>query len=341
MHPPDDRRLTLPRHTRTSARLVLGFLDVRFQLIPRLLYDAGLGVLGTALTLSAAFDFRAAHSRVKNVASGALDDDATVTFAEMMEHAFYQGQNLVQARAIPRSGLSETLLLSLASGAHQNTRAAVLATLTGCSVSVPYPPQILYLHAVRPSVPLPIRAALCCAAASPWLLRHRFPVNRFSDNWRKGQRRSATTLMYMVKKWQYVAYKHLLLFGLNATVCLTGASVADGVPVFRLYWVALNAAYTSEFFLQTLVKRRYMRQGTMLLLNQLLMAVSSVAAAGVLGRFVSLPLSLLSLGLNFRPGGRGRDFWNAAAVLAAGALLTGQLGGSAGQLFIPSAGDGW
>lgn len=59
-------------------------------------------MLGTALTLTAAFDFRAAHSRVRNVASGALDDDATVTFSEMIEHSFYQGQNLVQARAEPR-----------------------------------------------------------------------------------------------------------------------------------------------------------------------------------------------------------------------------------------------
>lgn len=135
--------------------------------------------------------------------------------------------------------------------------------------------------------------------------------------------------MYMVKKWQYVAYKHLLLFGLDATVCLTGSAVAGSspdVPTFRLFWVALNAAYTCEFFLQTLVKRRYLRQGSMLLLNQLLMAASSVAAVGVLRRFVSAPLALLSLALNFRPGGRGRDFSSACAVLLVGAALAGRLG---------------
>lgn len=57
-------------------------------------YDIILGVLGTTLALSAAFEFK--HKHVRNVASGTLDEHATVTFAEMIEHSFYQGLNLFQ-----------------------------------------------------------------------------------------------------------------------------------------------------------------------------------------------------------------------------------------------------
>ena len=64
--------------------------------LPRALYDVVLALLGTALTLTAAFDFRQAHAHVKNVASGALEADATVTVSEMLEHAFYQMLNGVQ-----------------------------------------------------------------------------------------------------------------------------------------------------------------------------------------------------------------------------------------------------
>ena len=57
-----------------------------------------LGLSGTALTLTAARDFGPAHGRVRNVASGALDEKATVTSSEMIEHAFYQLLNLAQVR---------------------------------------------------------------------------------------------------------------------------------------------------------------------------------------------------------------------------------------------------
>jgi hypothetical protein len=60
------------------------------------LYDTILGVAGTLLSLTAAFDFRAHHSSVKNMASGSLDPHATITYDEMMEHSFYQGLNLIQ-----------------------------------------------------------------------------------------------------------------------------------------------------------------------------------------------------------------------------------------------------
>ena len=60
------------------------------------MFDALLGVAGVALALTAAADFEAAHSRVKNVASGALEQHATVSTGEMLEHSFYQVVNLVQ-----------------------------------------------------------------------------------------------------------------------------------------------------------------------------------------------------------------------------------------------------
>lgn len=59
--------------------------------------DSVFGALGCALTLSAASDFEKAHRRVDNRGrSGTLDEAATVTRAEMLEHAFYQVLNVVQ-----------------------------------------------------------------------------------------------------------------------------------------------------------------------------------------------------------------------------------------------------
>ncbi|KAJ1472707.1 hypothetical protein T484DRAFT_1839240 [Baffinella frigidus] len=66
--------------------------NILLDIIPPLAHDATLSLPGTALALSAAFDFRTAHSkqRVKNPASGALEDTTIVTFDEMLEHSFYQ-----------------------------------------------------------------------------------------------------------------------------------------------------------------------------------------------------------------------------------------------------------
>jgi hypothetical protein len=58
-------------------------------LVPPLLYDVVLGLLGLTATLTAASDF-ASHRRIRNPASGALDDKATITKDEMLEHSFYQ-----------------------------------------------------------------------------------------------------------------------------------------------------------------------------------------------------------------------------------------------------------
>ena len=83
---------------------------------------------------------------------------------------------------------------------------------------------------------------------------------------------------------------------------------------WRLYWVCLNTAYTFEFFLQTLVKRRHLTQRTMLLLNQMSMAASSAAALQVLGRGVCLPVAALSWCLNIAR--RQREVANTTLVVA-------------------------
>ena len=53
------------------------------------MFDVVLGLLGLTATLTAASDF-SSHRKIRNPASGALDDKATVTQDEMLEHAFYQ-----------------------------------------------------------------------------------------------------------------------------------------------------------------------------------------------------------------------------------------------------------
>ena len=132
-------------------------------------------------------------------------------------------------------------------------------------------------------------------------------------------------MLYRMKKWQYLLYKHCLLHGLNASLALSGGRLLDGgaaaivsTPAFRLYWMCLNTAYVMEFFMQTLVKRHYMSQGWMLLLQQCLMLVSTLAALSVLSVVRPL-LCVLSFGLNMTR--RGSEVSNCAAVLAVAAVL--------------------
>jgi hypothetical protein len=69
--------------------LFAGLVDRFTPFIDSFAWDVMLGLAGTAATVTAALDFKH-HKHVKNVASGVLDEDATVTDAEMLEHAFYQ-----------------------------------------------------------------------------------------------------------------------------------------------------------------------------------------------------------------------------------------------------------
>jgi len=74
----------------------------------------------------------------------------------------------------------------------------------------------------------------------------------------------------------------------------------------------LNTAYTFEFFLQTLVKKKYLLQTTMIHIQQLLILASTIAAIYVLKR-VNIILSLLSLILNFI--NRKQDTMNTMFIL--------------------------
>ena len=104
---------------------------------------------------------------------------------------------------------------------------------------------------------------------------------------------------------KYLLYKHCLLHGLNISLALDGgrAQAVGGAalgdrPYFRFYWITLNASYVMEFFLQTLVRRRRLRQRDMLRMQQTLMAVATVAALRVL-RGVRVAPAALSLVLQF------------------------------------------
>lgn len=251
--------------------LLLGAWEIctHSESVRHIVYDTVLGVMGVTLTLTAAMEFP--HTGVVNVASGTLDEHATVTQGEMLEHSFYQGLNLV---------------------------------------------QILYLHALAPHMELHTRLLLALLATAPWAARGLFPVNRFSDNYTKADARSTwlVRLLYRVKKWQYVFYKHFLLHGLNASAAMLGLAALPLDWGFRAYWLLLNASYVMEFFLQTLVKKRRLSQTAMLGLQKVLMAASSLAAARVLAQ-VNLWVSLGSLALNFAH--RGHDVLNTALLLAA------------------------
>jgi hypothetical protein len=67
-----------------------------------LCFDVCLGVLGTFLAASAAYEH--GRKRVVNTASGTLDAHATVTRGEMIEHAYYQALNTMQVRKRKQGG---------------------------------------------------------------------------------------------------------------------------------------------------------------------------------------------------------------------------------------------
>jgi hypothetical protein len=244
----------------------------------RLAFHVALGCLGVALTLSAAHDFRS-HEHVKQKASGTLEKHATVTVSEMLEHSFFQAINLVQIVTLHALGSGSGLVSS---------RWA--------------------------------RAALALAATTPWLARGRFPVNSFRLNYEGVPLREYTAelALYRIKKWQFVFYKHALLHGLNVSAATTApgapAAALTRQPLFLLYWIALNTSYSAEFFLQTLVKKGYMEQSTLLKLQRLLMLAASICAAYVL-TYVRPAVALASFALNMLH--RGHDVANTALVLAA------------------------
>lgn len=281
---PQTTRLFCRRHARRHRTagavhlfwLLVGTVDVAARagsgegVCGALLYDVILGISGISVTLTAAFDFQQHHDKVKNVASGTLDDDATVTFSEMIEHSFYQGLNLLQALHVHASGHFSSVTWS-------RLGPASLALIT-----------------------------------LPWLFRRCFPVNSFSDNYSSDKAFRWTNVMYRVKKWQYVFYKHALLHGINIALALSQPKAMSSSLTWRTYWLCLNTAYVMEFFLQTLVKRRVMGQRMMLALNAGLMIASSTSAIRVLFVHGHLLCTVASLVLQFV--NRGKDFINVAIV---------------------------
>ena len=111
---------------------------------------------------------------------------------------------------------------------------------------------------------------------APWLLRNRFPIHGFSQNWSKGSRTRAddTTkeaptkksinthseqqsgaktissdfglgdgeiILYRIKKTQYLFYKHVILHGLNISVALS----TNGPSLFS--WFRGEEASTTNY----------------------------------------------------------------------------------------------
>lgn len=278
-------------------------------------YDVILGILGTVATLTAARDFPHRHVYNQPGQSGTLSRSATVTQSEMIEHSFYQFLNLVHAMYLhwitwlhPKNYFN-----------HDDNSYSSQSTLS-------YPERAMALFFVT----------------SPWLLRKRFPVHSFSANWKKTDIHSPNdskttekgmmsskftkehcqnsttkleTILYQIKKWQYVFYKHVIFYGVNISVAIpnTNKSSINKTPLplrlsWRIFWIALNASYVMEFFLQTLVKRHIISQQTMINLQRLLMSVSSIIAiTGVLGN-IRPEIPVISLFLNFNH--RGHEVTN-------------------------------
>jgi hypothetical protein len=175
--------------------------------------------------------------------------------------------------------------------------------------------QVLFLHLLHPDLSLSYRLVLAYLVTLPWLARDFFPVNKFSDNYTKIDEKSTplVRLLYRLKKYQYVFYKHFLLHGLNISAAMYGLALPDE-QYFRLYWMSLNASYVMEFFLQTLVKKNYMGQNTLLWLQKILMAEATVVSLYVLQR-VSFLVAGASLLLNFL--NRKHDVLNTSLILVA------------------------
>jgi hypothetical protein len=104
-------------------------------------------------------------------------------------------------------------------------------------------------------------------------------------------------MLYQIKKAQYLFYKHVVLHGINVSLCVRPTDLVYTLP-WRVFWLCLNTSYAMEFFLQSLVKRRVLSQAAMLSLNRLLMTVSSLAAFPSVATIVRWDACILSLILN-------------------------------------------
>ena len=173
----------------------------------------------------------------------------------------------------------------------------------------------MYLHVLAflpSSTSVLLRLLLLFLVTTPWMLRANFPVHHFSANYSNKTGTTLYDVLYRLKKYQYVFYKFFLLHGLNVTIALfyhnhhfaeahSDSIFLPSFPIsfaFRLYWLSLNTAYVMEFFLQTLVKRRFLQQSVMLWMNKFLMLLSTMAAIPIIS-IISIKWSLIGLFLGF------------------------------------------
>ena len=269
--------------------------DAKEEVLFWVAYDVLLALSGIRVTSTAISDFGQLHSRVRDEgsdakSSGVLHETKTVATSEMKEHLFYQRLNLVQI-----------LYLHFCDAWEEDDVCSVVAKTTG----------------------------LALATTLGWASRKRYPVNSFSKNYSgdgggKGENGgtfdSLENFLYRAKKWQYVFYKTCLLHGLNVSAAIGfGRSRSDRSSTsgtfFQLYWLCLNASYVMEFFLQTLVKKKYGTQSNVLFMNQFLMCVSSFSALPIVMNRVHPIAFLAAFALNFL--NRKKELTNVCLAFAA------------------------
>ena len=218
-------------------------------------YDLALGFFGITATLTAAEAFP--HKLVKNIRSadgkhlqsGTLHKHAIVTSKEMVEHSFYQGLNLVQATYLH-------VMYRIYQKQQQDTAERVDSHNYEKSNNWDFS---IYQY-------IALRLVLLWIVTSPWLVRHRWPVSSFSDNWKlqdKWQKQKQSTeqplqqlqrqrtnesvrskesalspsrgsddveiWLYKIKKGQYIFYKHCILHGVNIAVAVASVSSSASV----------------------------------------------------------------------------------------------------------------
>jgi hypothetical protein len=141
----------------------------------------------------------------------------------------------------------------------------------------------------------------------------------------------------MVIYYHQMVYLHQYYYDYSNNLAAATAATADITPssdalyisktniidyiqskYFRIYWLALNFSYVMEFFLQTLVKKHYLKQQTMLILQQILMLASSIVAINLLS-YISFAIAIVSLVANFVY--RKHDFFNTVLVFVMFATL--------------------
>lgn len=134
-----------------------------------LMYDIILGLSGIITTLTAASSFPHKHVVNQPGESGTLSKYAMVTQDEMMEHSFYQGVNLCQALFL-----------------HVGTWGVILDSENNDDESTTTSLVLLFAK----------RFLLLFLVTLPWTIRKRFPVNSFSDNWKRKRSRSNSNVQH-------------------------------------------------------------------------------------------------------------------------------------------------